>query len=998
MIRQLLLLISLFFIQAGVRAEIQTLVPKKSLWKYNDTGTDLGTGWRAAAYADGAWASGIGWLGYGDVGLSTALGYGPDAANKYPCYYFRHSFSLPNAPATYSGLHLKLKRDDGAIVYLNGTEILRTNMPAGAVSYTTLASATVGGADEETYFDFYLPVTGLVAGTNVLAVEVHQSTANSSDLRFDLELEGAHTGPQTYSGGIAAASYWAYWDQGSLPGATWQQGSFDHSAWPLGRGPLGYSDPVINTTVSYGANAANKYRTTYFVAKFTVANAASVTSMDLGLMLDDGAVVYINGTEVHRYNMPAGAVAYNTLATSAIGGTDETDWTITNLATTSMLVTGTNTIAVEVHQSDAGSSDKIFDLTLTLNTGGGGPVCNPGADSNIGTFVSVDPAGRNAQLNLPCTHRYQLLRKQGDAHTSGGGSFGDLVDFTGFIPKSGSSTSGYLSVNHETSPGGVSILEVDYDNGTHLWSVGSSRGVSFAAVGQTYRNCSGGVTPWGTVITAEEGTTASTIGSGDNAGYETYGWLVEINPATAAVMDHAADVNTTADKLWAMGTMDHENVVVSNDEVTAYYGSDNGTYGYVYKFVANSARDLSQGTLYVLTTPSRNAAASTGTWAVVPNGTIAQRNTTRELSDGLLATNFNGVEDAEIGPDGKIYFTAKGTGRVYRFTDNGATVSNLETFVGAMSYNITHSGGTSSVAWGTGNDNLAFDNQGNLWVLQDGGNDYIWVVAPTHTQASPQVRIFSTIPSGAEPTGLTFSPDGAFGFLSIQAPSGTNTAGQTDEAGVTYNNHDDFTLVIGRSEVLGDEATYGTLPIDGLQLEARSADQQSVQLVWTTRSEINTRTFEVERSDNGYSYHSIGSTPAAGMSDSPLAYQMTDASPLRNQRIYYRIKATDLDGHSTLSNVASIRLDDALYTAVYPNPVTDKATLQLSLPTQQPVSVRLLDMTGRIVFTDLQQHTLMAGTHLVQLADQITALNNGLYILQVVTPATTENHRIWINR
>jgi len=85
---------------------------------------------------------------------------------------------------------LGLLRDDGAVVYLNGQEVVRDNMPANAIGYQTLASSTVGGAAESTYFPFALSPSMLVTGTNVMAVEVHQRALDSSDLSFAVRLDG----------------------------------------------------------------------------------------------------------------------------------------------------------------------------------------------------------------------------------------------------------------------------------------------------------------------------------------------------------------------------------------------------------------------------------------------------------------------------------------------------------------------------------------------------------------------------------------------------------------------------------------------------------------------------------------------------------------------------------------------------------------------------------------------------------------------------------------
>ena len=164
-----------------------TLVPKGEVWKYLDQGSNQGTAWRAPAFDDRTWPAGPAQLGYGDGGEATVIGYGPNASAKYITTYFRRSFSVSD-PAAYKGLTLNLLRDDGAVVYLNGAEVFRSNMPAGAVSYTTLAVAAVGGADESTFYPASISPSLLVAGNNVLAVEVHQANGTSSDVSFDAEL------------------------------------------------------------------------------------------------------------------------------------------------------------------------------------------------------------------------------------------------------------------------------------------------------------------------------------------------------------------------------------------------------------------------------------------------------------------------------------------------------------------------------------------------------------------------------------------------------------------------------------------------------------------------------------------------------------------------------------------------------------------------------------------------------------------------------------------
>jgi hypothetical protein len=170
-----------------------TLLSRGSLWKYFDGSAVPGAAWYAANFDDSGWKSGHAQLGYGDNDETTTIGYGPDSNNKYITSYYRTTFSVNN-PATVKGLVFKLVRDDGAVVYLNGIELFRTNMPGGTVAFDTPASTAVGGTDESTFFEFPQTSDALKSGTNVVAVEIHQSDGGSSDVSFDLEIDADVSG------------------------------------------------------------------------------------------------------------------------------------------------------------------------------------------------------------------------------------------------------------------------------------------------------------------------------------------------------------------------------------------------------------------------------------------------------------------------------------------------------------------------------------------------------------------------------------------------------------------------------------------------------------------------------------------------------------------------------------------------------------------------------------------------------------------------------------
>jgi WD40 repeat protein/tetratricopeptide (TPR) repeat protein len=171
---------------ADLLALPEDLVPAGSVWKYLDDGSDQGTAWREVGFDDSAWQSGPAQLGYGDDDEATLVQFGPDAEHKHATTYFRHSFEAPNV-AEIQDVILGLVRDDGAAVYLNGIEIVRENLPADA-AFDDYAAAGVVGIDESKPSYFSVDPSRLVEGTNVLAVEIHQSEPNNDDISFDLSL------------------------------------------------------------------------------------------------------------------------------------------------------------------------------------------------------------------------------------------------------------------------------------------------------------------------------------------------------------------------------------------------------------------------------------------------------------------------------------------------------------------------------------------------------------------------------------------------------------------------------------------------------------------------------------------------------------------------------------------------------------------------------------------------------------------------------------------
>jgi hypothetical protein len=160
----------------------EVIVPIEQAWNYSASGADLGTQWRDPDFDDGAWETGGALLYHENGSLPAAK------TTEIPLgattYYFRSRFELDADPLAVE-LYFRSVIDDGAVIYLNGEEVLRLRMPAGEIDSGTFAAASVSNADYEG--PFLVTGNALRRGENLLAVEVHQRTSGSSDVVFGLE-------------------------------------------------------------------------------------------------------------------------------------------------------------------------------------------------------------------------------------------------------------------------------------------------------------------------------------------------------------------------------------------------------------------------------------------------------------------------------------------------------------------------------------------------------------------------------------------------------------------------------------------------------------------------------------------------------------------------------------------------------------------------------------------------------------------------------------------
>jgi hypothetical protein len=171
--------------------------PLGASWRYLDDGSEQGSFWRSNNFSDVLWSSGLARLGFGSDAspLTTTIRRfvqqsGTNTSRQVTNYYFRRFFVASNL-SDYASLQFRYQRDDGCILYLNGREVFRNNMLAGATTANTFSSNTISGAAETLRFwTNFVAAPNFIEGTNLVAVEVHQASATSSDIAWDLEIGG----------------------------------------------------------------------------------------------------------------------------------------------------------------------------------------------------------------------------------------------------------------------------------------------------------------------------------------------------------------------------------------------------------------------------------------------------------------------------------------------------------------------------------------------------------------------------------------------------------------------------------------------------------------------------------------------------------------------------------------------------------------------------------------------------------------------------------------
>jgi hypothetical protein len=1008
-----------------------TLLPFGSSWKYwaNSQANAPAAGWDNPSSSETGWSTGTGEFGYGDGDEGTCVPSGasgtvcmPTAtATKYVTTYFRTTVNIPN-PALYSGFILNMKRDDGIVVYINGTERYAENMPAGR-TYATLALANADD-DGDDIITTTLPIGNFISGDNVIAVELHQAVATSSDISFDLELIGSNIPVNLISFGDS----WRYLDNGSNQNTAWKETGFNHNLWAQGNSELGYADGPA-TTVSFGSDANNKHITTYFRKNFNITNLASFGDLTLNIIRDDGMVVYVNGVEVVRDNLPGGTIAYNTHASAAISGAGETTPVNFSLSPCNF-VEGANTIAVEMHQSDGASSDLSFDLELFGTPAGGTPLLTRGPYLQMGNETAITIRWRTS---VSCYGRVQVGPSSGVYTTATVSETCPTTEHVVRITGLTADTKYFYSI-------GATDGTVFQGNGENFFTTvppaNSSRKIRIAAFGdcgrgnatfqdqtlsqyRTYLTNNSIDAPDAWILLGDNAYSSGTDQEYTNNFFGIYGNNILKNHKLYPAPGNHDYGNNSSNKQSRTMPYFRNFTIPINGECGGVPSTKPNFYSYDIgniHFLSLDSWGLETDNSHMGSTNSTlknwinaDLAANTKKWTVAywHHGAYTKGSHDSDSESELVAIRQNFITYLE---QRGVDLVICGHSHVY---ERGYLLKN---FTGPWtSFNsATHAVSTSSAKY-TSNTacpyiyNTSPANHGTVYVtagstganasqvagfnayafpfsVADGGIFYFEVegnrldakmlrrngtIFDNFTILKDVNREISETITIGTPITLTASWPGNHNWDNAGATTRSINFTPSIEGTSVINVTDDFGCVTDKFTIIATNS----LPVNLIRYTA-VLNAGKVNVAWTTASETNSKHFTIERSGNLRDFEPIGQVIAAGNSADEHDYSFVDYSPLPGTS-YYRLSQTDIDNRIHHYDVKKIiNTAEKGFTVKQLSEGNGLLVLSINSSGTDKLNLRVFDMSGKEVGT--RQIQISAGTRRVEIG-----LKPGTYVWQI---------------
>ncbi|MEP7165432.1 MAG: T9SS type A sorting domain-containing protein [Ferruginibacter sp.] len=764
------------------------------------------------------------------------------------------------------------------------------------------------------------------------------------------------------------ASGWRFLDNGSDQGTGWV-GLIDPDTWKPGIASLGYGH-AQQTTIG-GGNL-----TAYFLKTINISDPALYESFDLSYSYDDGIVIYVNGHEVTRANMPVGTITYLTRATGPNYITGE-HFSVP----AAYFNPGANIIAVEIHQDDAASSNCYFDMSVkaigrsTYNSSSADLVL-PGGTNTI-KFARLYWGGRldnTAITAVPDTLRSILIRKGTTASytlATAPATNVDLyalnadetiyqayVDVTSFLQAHGAGT--YTIANLPATEGNIDgggkyagwTIVVAYENAALNYNSvriydGYSRVYDFG-VPVTQTIFLDGLNVPNNPLTSSEAVMSTMVWEGDANLAASPG-----NPAGDYLkLNNIAVTNTVnpVSNFWNGSISKNGNFIT---------GTKNPDH---FNQMGIDIDEMNVGTGYDIFPNATTAKVEFGTEAdqyfpSIFTFSIRMKEPDVTLDKIVEDENHNGLVD----PGEVLTYTLSGS-------NSGSGIAYNSYVLDSIPINVSYVANSLEVVSAPGviaGIKTDADDADNAFKGTSTGRDYIKFFIGNNWTAG---------------TGGELPPSGNYILkFKVRAPAIPGSVINT--ARITANSQ--------AGDLFIDDGTAVISPAGGptdvkLSLFTAILSGNNGLLHWTTESEMNNHHFDIERSDDATHFVVRGPVPGNGNSASIKNYNYIDPIHTNSKIVYYRLKMVDTDGRPTYSKIIALKLNGLPLSqfSTYPNPFKDDIKVFIKSNTDDNALFRIITIDGKELLN--RRLPIQSGDNIIVLKD-LDHLPVGAYILEVTS-------------
>jgi len=766
---------------------------------------------------------------------------------------------------------------------------------------------------------------------------------------------------------IQSANSWNYNDISVDLGTSWQTLNNPSGNWANTNGNFGYGRNQ-NTTIKHAV-------TNYFLKTVTIATPALYSTFDFSICYDDAAVIYVNGVEVKRLNLPAGTINYNTTAIN----TNLSIWESFSIPS-SYFNAGENIIAVEVHQITANSNTCFFDMRLSAT---------PAYTSNSSTANLILPAGTNTikyarlywggKIPNSVLNTYPDTLKKIKIRKGTSGIYTDLtsvnnadtynvnasttayqsyVDVTNFIQNNGSGTYSIAeipmiagSASYGGNYAGWCIV-IAYEN--NLLPLNSVR--IYDGFSQVYNN--------GSFATQTVTLTGLNIPNNPLA----------LSDAVLSTMAWEGDANISSSASSPTGDYVKINGITVSNAVNPATNFFNGSISKNGAFVHTKNPDftnqmgidideLEVGTGYGILPNATELQLEFGTEAdkYFPGVfalAVRMKNPVISINKSVADANADGIlQNNEL-----LTYTLSGS-------NNGPGSAYKTIIVDTLPMNVTYVPNSMLIIQAPGvlNTTKQSDEQGDdfAFVGSDLGKTYVKFFLGNNASYSE---------GGLLDSGANYQVK-----FKVRVNKGMETVRNT---GMIFSRTEAGELITAECSVsIGAES--GPLAVKLISFNAVLKNKTGL-LNWVTENEFNNDYFDIERSEDGVTFYKKGSVKGNGTSAITQYYQYNDNITTNISAVYYRLKIVDLNGNFSYSKIIILHLNEIFNDqfSVYPNPFVDNLKISLNTSLDVNAQYRILSFDGKEILSE--KVFLQKGINIV-MAKDLYQLASGIYFFEINT-------------